>query len=631
MIVLSIGKYLFTFLSAFLVTFVFTPFVASLAPRLSLLDMPEARRVHQRPTPTGGGIAVFAGFHIGCAAIFLLPWPMFDGHLEFGWWWRFLIVSSVLLAVGLLDDVRNIRPLLKLLGQTIVALLAFALDMRVGNVLALELHPVVDLIVTVLWFLALINAFNLIDGMDGLATGLAAIASLGLASSFVFRQQPRDTMVMLALLGACLAFLRYNFYPARIFLGDAGSMFLGLILAAVPLGTNAKGTLIASIGVPLLAVGVPVFDTMLAVWRRSVRKAMAKVEGADHDGPETHVMQADMDHLHHRLARRGLSQRSVATWLYGLNAALVALGVLLMLHHSHSLGILLVAFVAAMYVIVRHLAHVELWDSGRMIVNGLRRPPQRVLPFILYPLLDLALLGLSSLAAIWVADSGARFKDAVRLWISYGPLWIGLSFLALLVGGVYKRVWSRARVTEYVIAGLALAAGITICGGTTYLFYGQDDPALMMRVLLYGLFAVPLVTGERAMPRVIQDAYAYARREKLHGTQASHNILLYGAGFRATLFLRAKSFDRVGDGKVLVVVGFVDDDSNLHGRLVHGYPVLGGRRELEEILRQHTVHEIVIAADLDESRREEMIAIAKMRGVMLSQWRTDIVPIVPPG
>ncbi len=461
MIVLNVGKYLFTFLAAFLVTFVLTPLVERVAPRLSLMDIPAARRVHQRPTPTGGGIAVFVGFHIGCAAIFLLPWPFFEGHLEFGWWWRFVIVSSVLLAVGLADDARDLRPLVKLLGQTVVAVLAFFLDMRVGNVLHLSLHPAVDLLVTVGWFLALINAFNLIDGMDGLATGLAAIACLGLASSSLFRREPRDTMVMLALLGACLAFLRYNFYPARIFLGDAGSMFLGLILAAVPLGTNAKGTLIASVGVPLLAVGVPVFDTMLAVWRRSVRRAMARAEHPGENGTEGRLMHADLDHLHHRLARRGLSQRSVATWLYGLNAALVALGILLMLYRSHRLGILLVAFVAAVYVIVRHLAHVELWDSGRMIVNGLRRPRQHVVAVILYPLVDLALLGLCSLAAVWFADAGTGFKAATRLWVDYAPLWIGLSFLFLLGGGVYRRVWSRARVTEYVIAALFLALPFT--------------------------------------------------------------------------------------------------------------------------------------------------------------------------
>jgi len=629
MIVLNVGKYLFAFLSAFLATFVLTPLVERIAPRLSLVDMPEARRVHRRPTPTCGGIAVFAGFHVGCAAIFLMPWPFFEGHIEFGWWWRFLILSSILLAVGLVDDARNIRPLLKLLGQTLVAVLAFCLDMRVGNVLNLELRPAFDLLATVFWFLALINAFNLIDGMDGLAAGLAAIASLGLASSFVFRREPRDTMVMLSLLGACLAFLRYNFYPARIFLGDAGSMFLGLALAAVPLSTNAKGTLMASLGVPLLAVGVPVFDTMLAVWRRSVRRAMAKREGNGNNGTEGRLMQADLDHLHHRLARRGLSQRSVATWLYALNAALVVLGILLLLYRSHSLGILTVAFVAAVYVIVRHLAHVELWDSGRMIVDGLHRPPARVLPFIIYPMMDLALLASSSLAAIWLANVDAGFKAAVRLWVAYGPLWIGLPFLALMVAGVYKRVWSRARVTEYVIAAVALAAGTVLCGGTTYLFHGYDDPRVMMRALLYGLFAVPLVAGERALPRVIQDAYAYARREKLHGSQASHNILLYGAGYRATLFLRAKSFDNVGDGKPTVVVGFIDDDSNLHGRLVHGYPVLGGTVDLGDILDRHTVHEIIIAADIDEKPREDMIVAARASGVKLSEWRIDLVPVVP--
>ncbi len=150
----------------------------------------------------------------------------------------------------------------------------------------------------------------------------------------------------------------------------------------------------------------------------------------------------------------------------------------------------------------------------------------------------------------------------------------------------------------------------------------------MMRVLLYGLFAVPFVAGVRTLPRVIQDAYAYARREKLHGSPASHNILLYGAGYRATLFLRAKSFDRVGDGKALVVVGFVDDDSNLHDRLVHGYPVLGSGHDVADVLERHTVHEIVIAADLPEESLTATIATAKAHGVKLSRWRTDLVAIV---
>ena len=263
-----------------------------------------------------------------------------------------------------------------------------------------------------------------------------------------------------------------------------------------------------------------------------------------------------------------------------------------------------------------------------MIVNGLRRPRQHVVAVILYPLVDLALLGSCSLAAVWLADGSASFNSASRLWVVYAPLWVGLSFLFLLGGGVYKRVWSRARVTEYVIAGAALAAGIAVCGGISNSLYGHNDPLIMMRVLLYGLFAVPIVGGVRTLPRVIQDAYAYARREKLHGSRTSHNILLYGAGYRATLFLRAKSFDRIGERKALVVVGFVDDDSNLHDRWVHGYPVLGGGRDLDRVLGKHTVDEIVIAADLGEESRSETIATAKAHGVKLSEWRTEVVPVV---
>ena len=150
-----------------------------------------------------------------------------------------------------------------------------------------------NLVVTVAWILILVNAFNLIDGMDGLAVGLAVISSCGIAGSLLFRHLPGDALILIGLIGSCLAFLRYNYYPAKIFLGDSGSMFLGFTLATIALGTASKGTAMATIGIPLLAVGVPIFDTILAIWRRSVRGIMKISNKAF---AEDMVMKPDLDH-----------------------------------------------------------------------------------------------------------------------------------------------------------------------------------------------------------------------------------------------------------------------------------------------------------------------------------------------
>ncbi|MDA0989292.1 MAG: MraY family glycosyltransferase, partial [Verrucomicrobia bacterium] len=378
MMLLNIKKYIFVFLVGFLVTLVVTAWVKRIAPRLGWMDIPDERRVHKSPTPRAGGIAVFLGFHAACAAIYLMPWSSFAGQLRASWWWHFLILSFILLVIGLVDDRKGIRPFVKLSGQIVVAVLAFAMDMQVGKILGFHLPPVLNLILTIVWFVAVINAFNLIDGIDGLASGLAIIAAFGLAGALAFRHLPGDTLVALALAASCLAFLRYNFHPATIFLGDSGSMFLGFTIAAIALATGSKDAAVATIVVPLLAVGVPVFDAGLAVWRRSARSLLQATDGAT-DSVHSRLFTADLDHIHHRLGRRGLSQPKIVTVLYMVGIALVAVGLLGMVFESHAIGIYILAFVGGTYVTVRHLARVELWDSGKILARGVHRPPNRVL------------------------------------------------------------------------------------------------------------------------------------------------------------------------------------------------------------------------------------------------------------
>ncbi|HOW98235.1 MAG TPA: hypothetical protein P5567_07775 [Kiritimatiellia bacterium] len=602
---------LMAFGSAFVVAYLLTPLAERLAPRLGLMDVPGARHAHGRPTPRAGGLAVFLGFHAGCALLYFLSAPGLEGDLTRGWWLRFLAVSSVLLAVGLADDAWRLRPLLKLAGQTVAALLAYALGIRFHVPVPVPAPELVDLALTLAWFLAIINAFNLIDGIDGLATGLALIASLGLMVSLVLRWRPGDVGVVLALAGTCLAFLRYNFHPARIFLGDGGSQFLGLALAAVSLSTASKSAVISSLLVPLLAVGVPLFDTLLAIWRRGVR----------HRGRVGAILEGDADHLHHRLARAGLSQRQVAMLLYLISGALILVGLLLMTLRSYVIGISLTAFVGGVYVVVRHLARVELWDTGAAILRGLRRPPRQAVCVLLYPLMDVLIMAGALAINIRLFAETPAGAFAGRL-LKYSVIWVAVPFLILIVAGTYRRVWSRAGAAEYATLAAALGGGLLLAAGLANVLLGFAAREVLEYLPVYGGMTLLILIGLRGFRPVVMDCLAF-RSPRRAGDQPLRRLLLYGAEDRAMLFLREHRYAALENPPREQIVGLLDDDSNLHGRLIHGYRVLGGLDFFQKQAASLGVDELVLVKDLDPETTARLLETAGRHGIAVSEWRTE--------
>jgi UDP-GlcNAc:undecaprenyl-phosphate GlcNAc-1-phosphate transferase len=642
----TVAKYPLVVIVGFLASWVLTRLSIRACPSLGFVDMPDARRIHTHPIPRCG-VSVFLGFHLACAAVFLVPWRHFNGQLTAEWWVNMLPLSATLLAIGLLDDKRGLSPGSKLLAQIVLALLAFAADIRVGRLLGADLPLAADVGLTVLWFVAIINAFNLIDGLDGLAAGLAAVGSIGMAGSFLFRHMPRDALVLLGLAGACLGFLRYNAHPARIFLGDSGSMFLGFTLAAVALATGAKGTALATIGVPLLAVGVPLFDTMLAIWRRGARRFIAIREGGA-DNPQ--MFKADLEHIHHRLLRKGLTQREVASWMHLAAALLVAVGLLSMVYRSHAVGIFILAFVVGSYVAVRHLAHVELWDSGRLLVTGLSRPPRKAVAVLLYPLFDFLALCAALAVAVHFstpAMAAARFK---LLWFDQIPVWVGVPFLSLFTARTYQRVWSRARASEYALLAVTLAAGIVAAVGlalTTGLYthplavavmnlgnatdttvvMGHLVPrALTLQVIVYATVSALLVVGLRILPRTVQDVMVWTCPCKEMAGHPPPRALVCGSGIGCTLFLMRRNSCFMDRSHCFQIVGVLDSDRNLHGRFIQGYRVLGGPEDLSRVLDRYRVEQIVVTDRLDADGAI-LFDIARQRHVPVLEWKTQLEPL----
>ncbi|MGD9612931.1 MAG: hypothetical protein AB7V22_08510 [Kiritimatiellia bacterium] len=618
----AILKYPAVFLAGLLAALVLTPLWRRLAPGWGFLDRPGERKVHLRPVPRGGGLAVFVGFHAACAVVFLFPWQPFAGQLSIAWWFRFLPVSAGVVLLGLLDDRFDLKPMVKLAGQVVVAAAAYESGIQLRNVLGFAFPEWVDAIATIFWFVALMNAFNLIDGVDGLATGIALIAAGGIGLSLVFRGAPGDVLLFVGLAGACLGFLRYNFHPASVFLGDTGSLFLGFTLAALSISTNSKGPFMAGIGVPLLAVGVPLFDVVLAVWRRTMRGILSRASGQAAPGLD----EADAEHLHHRLLRQGRGQGQVAGLLYVATLALVAVGLLATVFHDRALGILVLAFLLAAYTVVRHLAGIEMHESGQVVLQGLSRPVRRNQTLLFYIAGDVLILNLVLLAGRALLDlqDGVLDVSLKTAWLRAAPMDLFVPFVVLLLFRSYSRVWYLARVSEYAATGLAVALGYAIAGGLQLLVAhnrGEVLSLLLYYLLLAGL-AAPAVVMTRAALRVVQDLMQWRTRGLRPGGVVPARALVYGAGYRTTLFLRQISF-RVAGRVPVDVVGLVSEDAAITGHFVHGVRVVGTCLELPALVVQHRIDVLYLVEAVDAA---EIGRLQRMLGglpVRVIRW--DIV------
>lgn len=610
----ALDKYLIVFLTGLAVSFGLTPVVRALACRLGVVDLPNERRPHKRPTARGGGIAVVLAVHAAYLVGLALPGAQSAGVLDIHWWQKFVLASSILVGVGLIDDVRGMKPLVKLSGQILAALVIWFSGTHFGSILGHKLPEALDCVLVVFWLVAIINAFNLIDGLDGLASGLAIISAIGLCGILFMNQSPGNVIFLLGFIGACLGFLRYNFNPASVFLGDTGSMFLGFTLGVVSLQTVTKSTFVLSLTIPLMVLGIPIFDAMLAVWRRTARHWLRGTPGQSpkYGG----IMQPDLEHVHHRLLKSGLSIRKVATVLCTLNACLVGFGLLITVFQSHAAGIFLMAFLAGVYVLMRHLAIIELRDTGRALLGGLRRPTHATAKALLYPVWDMACLA-GAVALVMGLGEPAR-PDFWHSWFLDLPVWVSPTFSLLAMSRIYVTVWTRARMRDVLYLSLLLVSGLLLSLGIALLIDPANTAQSLLRAAVIGMVAHPAIVGLRIVYRAIEDVVVYLRAKS--DTESENRIVLYGAGGRCQLFLKERSYinSQSYDGRL--IVGLIDDETTLHSQWVYGYQVLGGMKDLPRLIERHRISAVVITAALTPAARTAACQMAEEHGVLLTEW-----------
>ena len=340
--------YIWAFTIALIVSLATMPLVILLAKKTGAMDAPNARKVHKKPIPRIGGLGIYAGFlaaMVFVAANYKMEPEMV--HETFG-----LVVSgSLIVALGLVDDYKNLPAKIKLLGQICAAaVLVFAFDVRIdfvtnpfGEYFYLDNLPIPYLAVpiTMFWLVGLTNTVNLIDGLDGLAAGVASIASFTILLVALEQNFILVAVLTAALAGAAVGFLKYNFHPAQIFMGDTGSMFLGFMLAGISVTGAVKSVATIALIVPIFALGLPILDTTFAIVRR-LRGGVP-------------IFKPDKGHLHHRLLSVGFTQKQAVLLMYVISALFGLSAIALTAVSSQIAVLILLVVIAAIIYGVRKL------------------------------------------------------------------------------------------------------------------------------------------------------------------------------------------------------------------------------------------------------------------------------------
>ena len=315
------GDVAIAFILAFIVAFMATPYTIKLAKKIGAVDVPkDERRMHKRAMPKFGGPAVILGFLVSVIYLLIVmsleDTIILNGPENYGMKLIGLFLGIVIISITcIIDDIKTIKPIVKLSGQLLAAIVAVAFGIRIESInvaiiQAPELGEILSTIVTIVWIVGVTNSINLIDGLDGLSSGISVISAISLLIIFLLNGSAMVPIILItALAGALVGFLPFNFAPAKTFIGDTGSNFLGYTISIIAILGMAKTYTLAVIILPLIVLGLPIFDTLWAIIRRLIKGKSIKA-----------IFKADKGHLHHRIVARGFSQKQAVLILYGISA-----------------------------------------------------------------------------------------------------------------------------------------------------------------------------------------------------------------------------------------------------------------------------------------------------------------------
>lgn len=573
-----------TFLISFLVTALLTPAIIAGAHRLGWVARPREDRWHQKPTALMGGVAIFLGT--------LAAWAALGEHALRS---PLLIPAAGIFLLGVVDDRVHLRPYIKLIGQ--VAAAAFLV---LNGPVIRSLPPYLALPVTVFWIVGITNAVNLLDNMDGLAAGVSGISALAMGAFCLGRGDHSTARMACALAGGAAGFLLYNFNPARIFMGDCGSMFLGFSLAGLALdGTQRTApNLVLTLLVPVAVLAIPIFDTTLV----SVSRVL--------NGRS--VSQGGRDHSSHRLVALGLSERGAVLVFYALTALFgglalaatrVSLPVVSLLAVLLALGLLALGLYLGILKVYKEASEVPA--HVRVIGGSLRYKKQMV-----QVCLDLVLVVISITGAYLLRFEGEIPAEIRTTLVASLPILLVAKLLGLAISRAYRGVWRYAGMLDALtaISGSTLGSLLAVATlGALTGFHGISKAALITDWLLFTVLAVTVRMWYIALREVFGSIPA----------RNAPKVLILGAGAEA-LSLIQRLRDPVAVHRA-DVIGILDDGLAFERRSVNGVPILGPVSALAQLVEQHEIACCLLGVHSRSDAAQRAICACTEAGVSIYQ------------
>jgi UDP-GlcNAc:undecaprenyl-phosphate GlcNAc-1-phosphate transferase len=579
-----------------------TPLMRAAARRWKMVAEPKRDRWHSKPTAMLGGVAIFLAVTIGY--LLFVPHTVQTALV--------MVASAFLFVVGLVDDLLHIKPYQKLIGQVMGAMIVVFFGTTTIGLGALTLPWTVSLslnmVFTMFWLIGITNAVNLLDNMDGLAAGIAAIASGFLAFGFLANGQATEALMLAIFAAALLGFLVFNSNPASIFMGDCGSMFIGFFLASTALLSASGGrsrSFLPVLAVPVLILFIPIFDTTLVTIVR-------KLSGRS-------AAQGGRDHTSHRLVALGMSERKAVWMLYGF-AGLS--GLLALFVRGQRLDVSLAAilgFTVALTLVGVYLAGVKVYDEAE--VRAARDKP--IVAFlvdmsykrrIFEVFLDVVLIVLSYYISYLLLFGPVTSVEARLSFIRTVPVLIFIRMATFLVMGVYRGIWRYVSVDNLVVYAKAVVIS-SVASVLTLLFAFRFEGYSRAVFILDGMILLMLLAGSRI-------AFRLFRKALPAGGGAGRRVLIYGAGDAGELLLR----EILNNSQLQYTpVGFVDDDSLKKGKVIHGLRVFGGNGTLRGVCEQQRVEEVLISSSkFSEERVREIKRTCEDANITLKRMRIQI-------
>ncbi len=576
-----------------------TPLVRTLARRWGFVAKPKIDRWHKTPTAMMGGVGIWLA--VVCTYLVLVP--------HTGQNWVVVGAASFLFLVGLVDDWLHVKPYQKLIGQIIGA----AIVVNYGLLLPWTRFLPVNMLITIFWLIGITNAINLLDNMDGLATGIAAIASCFLTFNFLNGHQMTEAVMTGVFAAALLGFLIYNANPASIFMGDSGSMFIGFFLAGTALVNVTGGrsrSFVPVLAVPILVLFIPIFDTTFVTILRKLSGRAASQGGRDHTS--------------HRLVALGMSERRAVWMLYGL-AGLSGFMAIMVSRAKADVSLALIAgFTLVLTLLGVYLAGVKGYDEEADVRAARDKPLFAFLVDFSYKrrifevLLDVVLIVLAYWSAYAIKFEPFSDSPAWNLFLRTLPVLVVVRLAAFLLFGVYRGIWRYTSIDDLMAFAKAIAAGSAV-SLVIVLFKFRFQGFSRTIFVIDALVMLMLLAGSRVAFRFFRQVLPAANGEK------SQRCLIYGAGDAGELLLRELLNNRELS---YTPVGFIDDDPKKQGKVIHGFRVFGGNGMLGKIVGDQKIEQLVISTPrISEERLAEISRECEARNIELKRMSIRIESI----